>query len=166
MRMTEAKIRLRLMEERDMTGVSELERLSFSVPWSETVLRESLESRLDVLWVLEQEEESCSLKNGGEHGTGNLVGYCNLRIIAGEGELMRIAVHPELRGRGLSRKLMDRLSETAREQGVKAVTLEVRTSNRAAIELYKSYGFMEEAVRKNYYENPVEDALIMWLYCS
>ena len=166
MRTTEAEIRLRPMEEKDLTGVSELERLSFSVPWSETVLRESLESRLDVLWVLEQKEESCSLENEGEHGTGNLVGYCNLRIIAGEGELMRIAVHPELRGKGLSRKLMDRLAETAREQEIKAVTLEVRTSNRAAIELYKSYGFREKAVRKNYYENPVEDALIMWLYCS
>jgi ribosomal-protein-alanine N-acetyltransferase len=87
-------------------------------------------------------------------------------VIAGEGELMRIAVHPELRGRGLSRKLMDQLEETAREKGAEALTLEVRKSNRTAIELYKSYGFGEEAVRKNYYENPAEDALIMWLYFS
>lgn len=170
MRSTEAEIRLRPMEERDLSGTAELERLSFSVPWSETVLKESLESRLDFLWVLEQGEdgagESPSLETERARGTGNLVGYCNLRVIVGEGELMRIAVHPEFRGRGLSRKLMDRLSETAREQGAEAVTLEVRTSNRAAIELYKSYGFREEAVRKNYYENPVEDALIMWLYFS
>ena len=75
---------------------------------------------------------------------------------------MRIAVHPELRGRGLSRKLMDQLEETAREKGAEALTLEVRKSNRTAIELYKSYGFRKEAVRKNYYHDPDEDAFIMW----
>lgn len=153
---TEAEFSLRPMEEKDLAAAAELERLSFSAPWSEAILKESLESRLDFLWVLEP----------AEGGIGKLAGYCNLRIIAGEGELMRIAVHPELRGRGLSRKLMDRLSETVREKGAEALTLEVRKSNQAAIELYKSYGFKEEAVRRNYYENPVEDALIMWLYFS
>lgn len=170
MKQSEAEFYLRPMEEKDLEAAAELERLSFSVPWSEAVLRESLESSLDLIWVLEQTEDSAG--KDGEHGRTEerknriLAGYCNLRLIAGEGELMRIAVHPELRGRGLSRKLMDCLEETAREKGAEAVTLEVRKSNQAAIELYKTYGFREEAVRKNYYENPSEDALIMWLYFS
>lgn len=171
MNRSEAECSLRSMEERDLAAAAELERLSFSAPWSEAILRESLESRLDFLWVLEQADgagESAE-QAGEERKTGenrSLAGYCNLRVIAGEGELMRIAVHPELRGRGLSRKLMDQLEKAAREQGAEALTLEVRKSNRTAVELYKSYGFREEAVRKNYYENPVEDALIMWLYFS
>ena len=131
------------MEERDLAAAAELERLSFSAPWSEAILQESLESRLDFLWVLEPADNrtggDCGQEKEGGHCGRGLAGYCNLRVIAGEGELMRIAVHPELRG---------------------------RKSNRTAIELYKSYGFGEEAVRKNYYENPAEDALIMWLYFS
>lgn len=170
MNRSEAEFSLRPMEERDLAAAAELERLSFSAPWSEAILRESLESRLDFLWVLEPADNGSGWDGGqekeGGRGGRSLAGYCNLRVIAGEGELMRIAVHPELRGRGLSRKLMDQLEETAREKGAEALTLEVRKSNRTAVELYKSYGFREEAVRRNYYENPVEDALIMWLYFS
>lgn len=170
MNYSEAEFSLRPMEERDLAAAAEPERLSFSAPWSEAILQESLESRLDFLWVLEPADNGsggdCGQEKEGGHCGRGLAGYCNLRVIAGEGELMRIAVHPELRGRGLSRKLMDRLEETAREKGAEALTLEVRKSNRTAIELYKSYGFREEAVRKNYYENPAEDALIMWLYFS
>lgn len=170
MNRSEKEFSLRPMEERDLAAAAELEQLSFSAPWSEAILKESLESRLDFLWVLEPADSrfggDCRQEKEGGRSGRSLAGYCNLRVIAGEGELMRIAVHPELRGRGLSRKLMDQLEETAREKGAEALTLEVRKSNRTAVELYKSYGFREEAVRKNYYENPVEDALIMWLYFS
>ena len=69
-------------------------------------------------------------------------------------------------GTGNTEAMASAVAEGAREKGAEALTLEVRKSNRTAIELYKSYGFREEAVRKNYYENPAEDALIMWLYFS
>ena len=91
-----------------------------------------------------------------------VIGYANFRFLAGEGELMRIAVLPEHRGCGESKKLMDRLEISAKEKEAPDLTLEVRAGNTPAINLYKSYGFQAEAVRKNYYQNPVEDALIMW----
>ena len=75
---------------------------------------------------------------------------------------MRIAVLPEYRGHGESKKLMDRLEISSREKEAPDLTLEVRAGNTPAINLYKFYGFQAEAVRKNYYYDPVEDALIMW----
>ena len=85
-----------------------------------------------------------------------------VRFLSGEGELMRIAVKKEFRGHGLSRKLMDQMVKSAKEKEVFDFTLEVRAGNKAAINLYKSYGFKKEAVRRGYYHNPTEDAFIMW----
>lgn len=76
---------------------------------------------------------------------------------------MRIAVLPEYRGRGYSKVLMDAMMEAAAKNQITDLTLEVRAGNESAIGLYKAYGFAEEAVRKKYYHNPTEDALIMWL---
>ncbi len=155
----QTRLLVRPMTERDLSEAANLERLSFSVPWSETLLAECLVSRLDLSWVLE-EEQTEGLQQAGRR---RIAGYCNLRVIAGEGELMRIAVHPDLRGRGYARILMDTLVRSARERGVSVITLEVRNSNQSARNLYKSYGFVEEAVRKGYYTEPVEDAIIMGL---
>lgn len=76
---------------------------------------------------------------------------------------MRIAVFPEFRGQGYSRELMDQMEKSAVEKAINALTLEVRAGNEAALGLYQSYGFREEARRRNYYQRPVEDAVIMWL---
>lgn len=139
---------IRLMETKDLPVVAEVEQKCFTVPWSMTLLSECLGSPLDKVWVLEE--------------GGKIEGYCNFRVIAGEGELMRIAVLPASRGRGYGRELMEILAEYARANRVEEISLEVRASNSAAINLYKSYGFKIEAVRKRYYSSPVEDALIMW----
>ena len=112
-------------------------------------LREMLDGQLDEAWILETE-------------AGEPAAYANFRFLSGEGELMRIAVLPEYRGRGYSRKLMERLEESARAAGAQELTLEVRESNEAALHLYKSCGFRVEAVRKDYYRNPKENALILW----
>ena len=136
------------MRPEDVFGVSELERICFSDPWSLESVKEGLVSSLDT-WLV--------LKEG-----GGLLGYCIFRIIAGEGELLRIAVHPEYRGRGLSKKLMDRLVENSRKKEVMSLSLEVRESNNKARNLYRSYGFKEETIRKNYYRDPQENAVIMW----
>lgn len=140
---------IRPMERRDLASVEEMETFCFQDSWSARILEEGLDSRFDWFWVWESE-------------TGMVAGYCNLRILAGEGELMRIAVRPEFRGHGLGRELMEVLVVFAREQGVKSVSLEVRTGNETAINLYKTYGFQTEGLRKDYYSHPTEDALIMW----
>jgi len=82
--------RIRAMRETDLEAVAELERQSFTVPWSERLLEDCLNSAFDRVWVLEDEAEN-----------SGITGYCNLRVIAGEGELMRIAVHPARRGQGV-----------------------------------------------------------------
>lgn len=139
---------IRLMELKDLQDVAELEQKSFTVPWSGKLLEECLESPFDKVWVLEE--------------GGKIKGYCNFRVIAREGELMRIAVLPASRGRGYGRELMEILAEYASINQVEEISLEVRASNSSAINLYKSYGFKTEAVRKRYYTDPAEDALIMW----
>ena len=140
---------IRKMTADDVAALVKIENMCFTDPWSENMVADLFDSTWDEVWVLESDEM--------------IVGYINYRFIAGEGELMRIAVLPELRGHGLSRKLMDIMTEDAAKNDVSDITLEVRAGNVPAIGLYKSYGFKEEAVRKGYYHNPTEDALIMWL---
>ena len=139
---------IRRMEERDIPEVAELERICFSECWSARILESGIHSPYDVYYVFEQDER--------------ILGYCNLRVLAGEGEVQRIAVHPDSRRYGVGRKLMDAMVDFAVENKAAAVTLEVRESNRPARNLYESYGFTAEAVRKGYYRNPSEDAVIMW----
>ena len=95
-----------------------------------------------------------------DHGT--ILGYAVLRILADEGEIQRIGVYPHYRRQGIARKLMDAMVTFARARGVRSIALEVRESNLGARNLYDSYGFRQEAVRKGYYHNPAEDAIIMW----
>lgn len=147
-------VRIREMTAEDLRQVAGLEAACFTVPWSEALLRDCLSDSFDKLWVLELLSDHSPAPALG--------GYCNFRMIAGEGELMRIAVAPAFRGRGLARDLMEVLAACARENRVSEVTLEVRASNLSAINLYKSCGFQIEAVRRSYYTCPVEDALIMW----
>ena len=135
------------MGQKDITGVSKIEKRCFSDSWSPEAVREGLESSLDTWLVLKEEE--------------GVLGYCVFRIIAGEGELLRIAVSPELQGRGLSKKLMDRMVEYSKKKKAEPMFLEVRESNEKARNLYRSYGFSEEGIRKNYYQDPVENAVIM-----
>ena len=131
----------------DISGISKIEERCFSDFWSRESVREGLESSLDTWLVLKEKE--------------GVLGYCVFRIIAGEGELLRIAVSPEFQGRGLSKKLMDQMVEYSRKKKAETMFLEVRESNEKARNLYRSYGFSEEGIRKDYYRDPVENAVIM-----
>ncbi|SDL33643.1 ribosomal-protein-alanine N-acetyltransferase [Sarcina sp. DSM 11001] len=92
-----------------------------------------------------------------------IVGICGVKKIFEEGEISNVAVHPDCRGRGISRRMLEMLIREAREDGVESFTLEVRAGNRTAIRLYESFGFRTEGVRPRFYDHPVEDGLIMWL---
>lgn len=139
---------IRRMVPADLEAVAEMEKICFTESWSWKLLKAGLYSEYDEYYVFEQE--------------GRILGYCNLRILAGEGEIQRIAVLPDCRRLGVGRKMMEAMERSARAKQVYAVTLEVRESNLAARNLYESFGFVAEAVRKGYYHNPTEDALIMW----
>ncbi len=139
---------IRRMEPGDLEQVAELEKLCFSEPWSYGILEAGIHSPYDVYYVYERD--------------GEVWGYCNLRLLAGEGEIQRIAVLPLRRRLGLGRELMEAMLACSREHQAEAVSLEVRAGNEGARRLYEACGFAAEAVRKDYYRFPKEDAIIMW----
>ena len=125
-----------------------LEEEAFSMPWHR-------ESFLEMI----ANENACYLVAlmGDE-----VVASCGLRHIVGEGEITNVVTKNTMRGKGLGRKILLRLLEEGAKIGAEAFTLEVRVSNAPAIHLYESLGFVSEGIRKNFYEEPIEDALIMW----
>ncbi len=152
---------LRPMTKDDIEGVAVLEAACFSVPWSAKTVTELVTSPYDETWVLEM-PESLSADSSRSSENISIAGYITFRILDDPLELMRIAVAPACRGRGYSKILMDRMTVSAAESGIKNITLEVRASNTAAVSLYALYGFREETLRKGYYTDPDEDAVIMW----
>jgi ribosomal-protein-alanine N-acetyltransferase len=92
---------------------------------------------------------------------GVLLGFAGAHIILDEGHITNVAVIKEARGHGLGRLLMDALMQLAANLGARYLTLEVRASNAAAVALYQSFGFIKVSVRKKYYEDNGEDALLM-----
>lgn len=91
-----------------------------------------------------------------------IVGYCGLWLMVDEAHITTIAVHPKYRGLGLGELLLVQMTDTARSIGARWLTLEVRKSNRLAQDLYRKYTFKEMGVRRRYYSDDGEDALVMW----
>jgi ribosomal-protein-alanine N-acetyltransferase len=132
----------------DIDEVVAIEASTFSTPWSEGTFRTLLERSGVESWVLE----------GPDVG---LVAYAIAWCILDQGELANIAVASRFRSRGYGSFLLSKVLEVARERGVASMYLEVRSSNTAAAQLYRRFGFEEVGVRKAYYERPTEDALVM-----
>ncbi len=139
---------VRWVSREDLAAVARLEEMCFSIPWSNTAIEEAFANELYRFVAVEEK--------------GVIVGYANFRIVADEGEIERVAVHPDSRRRGYGRKLMEAMVEYSRKKGVRDMTLDVRVNNEKAINLYESCGFVEEGRRKDYYREPTEDAIIMW----
>ena len=125
-----------------------IERVSFSDPWS----REMFRSELEV--------GGGTYARVAERGSV-LVGYLLAVMIVDEAHLGNLAVHPSERRSGIGQSLLDDLLGTARDRGVDRLTLEVRDSNQIARKFYYRNKFIDVAMRKNYYRNPVEDAIVM-----
>lgn len=139
---------VRWVSREDLAAVVRLEEMCFSIPWSNTAIEEAFANELYRFVAVEEK--------------GVIVGYANFRIVADEGEIERVAVHPDSRRRGYGRKLMEAMVEYSRKKWVRDMTLDVRVNNEKAINLYESCGFVEEGRRKDYYREPTEDAIIMW----
>ncbi len=139
---------VRWVSREDLAAVVRLEEMCFSIPWSNTAIEEAFANELYRFVAVEEK--------------GIIVGYANFRIVSDEGEIERVAVHPDSRRRGYGRKLMEAMVEYSRKKGVRDMTLDVRVNNEKAINLYESCGFVEEGRRKDYYREPTEDAIIMW----
>ena len=139
---------IRRMRESDLEGAARLEKRYFSVPWTREQLGESLQSGQYLFLVAEE--------------NGQVAGYAGLLRVMDEGDVTNVVVDEAYRGKGLGTRLMAALLEEGRGCGMKEFTLEVRVSNQRAFRLYESLGFVQEGIRKRFYERPVEDALIMW----
>lgn len=133
----------------DIDAVWEIEKMCFSVPWS----RQS--------FVLEVERNRCARYVVAEH-SGTVVGYGGMWLVVDEAHVTNIAVHPLFRRKGIGKAILKSLMEEALRAGIDRMTLEVRVSNMAARNLYKKLGFAEAGVRKGYYGDNAEDAIIMW----
>lgn len=131
-----------------LVQAAQIETLSFSLPWSERSLASSIKDK-DSLML-------CALDQ-----CGRVIGWAGAQIICGEGSVFNVCVHPDLRRMGTGHALVSELIRRAGERGAKTMTLEVRASNLAAITLYEKMGFLHLGVRREFYEKPCEDALIM-----
>ena len=142
-------MRVRLSEDTDADAITALEEECFTDAWSPALMSQMFASEWDRIYVLEDE--------------GKVIGYADVRNMYGDCDLMSICVTREARGRGGASLLMEHILKAAREDDARQMLLEVRSSNEAAIGLYRKFGFEELGVRRNYYANPVEDAVVMLL---
>jgi ribosomal-protein-alanine N-acetyltransferase len=136
------------MVEPDLARVCEIEEAVFPVPWSRSSFEHELrEVRNSVLWVAVAK--------------GSVIGYLISWLIEDELHIGNVAVEPGMQGGGVGAKLMRKSLRDAAGNGASSATLEVRFSNARAIELYERFGFRPVAIRKRYYSNDGEDALVM-----
>ena len=137
------------LELKYIDGVLEVDKLCFSIPWSrESFIDEVLKNKFARYVIAIYDDK--------------VVGYAGMWLIAMEGQITNIATHPNYRGMGVASLMLESLLSICKEENVLAMTLEVRSSNFSALSLYKKYGFVQEGLRKQYYADNKEDAIIMW----
>lgn len=149
--MSEKNIRIVPMNADHLDELERLERICFSRPWSKRMLGEELENQCAAFLVAEDE-------------SGKVLGYAGLLVMMDEGYITNVAVFPEYRRLGVAAKIIEVYMNFAQANQLAFLTLEVRPSNAAAIALYQRFGFEEVGRRKNYYDLPKEDALILTRY--
>lgn len=130
----------------DISEIAELEKTVFSSPWSINAITESIAAGTHFFTA---------------RFDGDFAGYVGISTVADEGYIANIAVKPQFRGKGVGTMLIDRCIQLGFTLGLRFISLEVRTSNREAVTLYKKLGFRNSGLRKNFYTNPREDAVIM-----
>lgn len=130
-------------------GVMVVENLSFKIPWSRQAFVDEITGNNMAMYFVALCNEQ-------------VIGYGGMWKILDEGHITNIAVHPEFRRCGAASVIIEKILEISGEKGIKSLTLEVRKSNIAAQNLYQKYGFKSEGIRKGYYSDTGEDALIMW----
>lgn len=140
---------IKRLSEENSAAVAEIEKLCFSTPWSEATISSEIKSGFSDFFGAFSEEK--------------LAGYIGGRTIAGETEIFNVAVSPEFRRKGIAKALIEKFIETVRKKETQVIFLEVRASNLPAIALYEKNGFVFCGIRKDYYSDPKENALLMRL---
>ena len=135
------------MNKEHVSQIAQLEAQCFSDPWSEKSVASELENPLS-LWLVAEEN-------------GQVFGYVGSQTVLDESDMMNVAVDPGFRRQGVARALIEALIAELSKMGSRCLRLEVRVSNENARALYARMGFQQLGLRKNYYHNPKEDALIL-----
>jgi len=146
----EMNISFRILTIDDLDDIVMIDQASFTNPWSREAFINELTMNPYALYI-------------GLEVDGELVGYGGVWIIVDEAHITNIAVHPGYRGQKLGEKLLMKLMETILVKGARKATLEVRVSNIIAQNLYRKFGFVPGGIRKGYYSDNHEDALVMWV---
>ncbi|MGZ4135829.1 MAG: ribosomal protein S18-alanine N-acetyltransferase [Tumebacillaceae bacterium] len=147
--MTET-LTFRRMALEDLDRIMEIEHHSFTLPWSREAFVAELTQNHFAKYLVAIHE-------------GVVVGYAGVWVILDEGHVTNIAIHPDARGKKLGEALMRELMATAIANGAERMTLEARVSNFVAIRMYEKLGFASAGIRKGYYTDNNEDAIIMWV---
>lgn len=134
----------------DLDQVMEIEQDLFRVPWTREGYFTFL-TRKDAMFLVVEEK-------------GQILGYCGLLMVLDEGDVTNVAVRRDRQKEGIGNFLMESLVRLSEGLGVRTIHLEVRESNEGAVRLYERIGFRRDGIRKKYYENPVEDAILMTRY--
>lgn len=140
-------MRIIRMNKDHVSQIAHLEAQCFSDPWSEKSIASELENPLS-LWLVAEEN-------------GQVFGYVGSQTVLDESDMMNVAVDPRFRRQGIARALIETLIAELAKMGSRCLRLEVRVSNENARALYERMGFQQLGLRKNYYHNPKEDALIL-----
>ena len=144
-----SRFSVRPMAAEDLDAVMVVEQGSFYTPWSRSAFEEELAQNRLARYLVALDGET-------------IVGYAGTWLVINEAHVTNVAVHADRRREGIGRFLMEALMDTARDAGMESMTLEVRVSNEAARALYHQLGFISAGIRKNYYSETKEDALILW----
>lgn len=142
-------MKYRKMTADDVCGVHEVEKSCFSDPWSLSAFKDELKNKL-ARYIVAENEDGC------------IVAYIGAWYILDEAHITNVAVHKDYRGKKIGNQIMQVFIDKCNKDNMGSITLEVRKSNIIAQNLYKKYGFMMGGVRKEYYSDNKEDALIMW----
>ncbi|WP_026702944.1 ribosomal protein S18-alanine N-acetyltransferase [Salibacterium aidingense] len=141
---------IRFMEERDIEGILQVEHDSFQMPWTRYAFFNELTNNQFAHYLVAEWKEE-------------IIGYCGVWLIIDEAHITNIAVHSSFRGYHIGELLLKNVLDMAHAYGARTMTLEVRVSNLIAQSLYKKLGFQPGGIRKNYYTDNREDALVMWV---
>ena len=144
------RIRIEPMVVDDLTRVREIEHQAFASPWPKDAYRAEIEENQVACYLVARDE------------TGLLVGFAGMWVIFDEAHVTTIAVDRTRRGERIGERLLLVLIERALARGARWMTLEVRPSNTVALSLYRKFGFRDVALRKRYYSDNGEDAVVMW----